>query len=175
MYRRYPPEHSQQPDERQVDEEDIAEADHLTRITQEQLRIKEEESETDHFVKPFYFGKSSARAMLAQLIKVKNESRSERSASVSTTSSGKDVETESDAASGLDVRMSSLGPGEGVGGSPAADSVSEATDDHGPCKPQDFMGMLRPEFWQILPVRHRLAYRVTRSNDRLSGRGKHFE
>lgn len=155
MYRRYPPEHNvPNVDERQEDEDDIAEADHLSRITQEQLKIKEEETTLDSFVKPFYLGKSSARAMLAQVIKVKNESRSSRSASVSTTSSGKDAETDSD----VDTRLPSPGQGDGLGQSPSANSDVEMQWDSqgvGPCMPYptEFMERLRPEYWQVLPVR----------------------
>lgn len=159
MYRRYPAEHTQyHGDDQHEDEDDIADADHLSRITHAQMKIKQEETEDKlPAVNPFYLGKSSARALLTQVVKIKNQSRSGLSPMASTP---RDEETDTDRSA---LRRPGPYPERAVDyPSPNSDAdMSEdatSTGEHDVIRSEhEFLGRLRPQYWQILPVRPPLA------------------
>lgn len=158
MHKRYPVDqdgNSTQSDDRHEDEHDHADADHLSRITEEQLRVKAEDRDDDNVIKPFYLGKSSARGLLAQVVQAKNQSRTPASSASPASSSERDMQTENDPTSTLSLLVAHGGhidlPGESLcaGFDVEMDGKGMGSLE---CQPEDFMSRSRPEYWQMPPV-----------------------
>jgi hypothetical protein len=158
MHKRYPVDqdgNSTQSDDRHEDEHDHADADHLSRITEEQLRIKAEDRDDDNVIKPFYLGKSSARALLAQAVQAKNQSRTPASSASPASSSERDIPMENDPPSSLGLLVAPAGHTDPTGEALRAGFDVEMEGKgmgNLECHPEDFMSQSRPEYWQMPTV-----------------------
>ena len=164
MHKRYPVDqdgNTAQSDDRHEDEDDHADADHISRITEEQLRIKAEDRDDDGVIKPFYLGKSSARALLVQVVKAKNQSMTPASSASPASSTDKDPEMEDPTGvMGLliqpDEYTDLTGRSLHTAFDPEAMKVGSPT-----YRPQDFLPQSRPEYWQMPTVSDKYLSRAS--------------